>query len=99
MGLGPRDSTLSEESAAAIAAVIAEADAAWSVGARSRAMSLLTALSERAPNSATVWSRLGSFALEAGRADAAHFYLRSALGLAPEDSSAWTNLGIALIRL
>ena len=99
MSLAPRDSTPSAESGAAIAAAIAEADAAWSSGDRARAMSLLMALAERVPTSAAVWSRLGACALEAGQADAAHAYLRNALVHAPDDSPTWTNLGIALARL
>jgi predicted O-linked N-acetylglucosamine transferase (SPINDLY family) len=99
MSPAPRDSTLSAERAATIVATIAEADAAWSAGDRARAISMLTALAERAPTSAPVWSRLGACALEAGQSDAAHAYLRNAVTHAPDDSSAWTNLGVALTRL
>jgi predicted O-linked N-acetylglucosamine transferase (SPINDLY family) len=99
MSLAPSDSTLSPERAATIAAAIAEADAAWSAGDRTRAISMLTALAERAPSSAAVWSRLGACALEAGQTDAAHAYLRNALAHAADDAATWTSLGIALVRL
>src|SRR5215831_16633389 len=99
MTIAPRDSTLSADAVAAIGAAIAEADAAWSAGDRTRAMAMLAALAERVPSSAAVWSRLGARALEAGEADAAHAYLRNALAHAEDDSSTWTNLGVTLTRL
>ena len=46
-----------------------------------------------------VWSRLGGYALQDGRHDAAHAYLRHAVAYAPGDAASWTNLGTALLHL
>ena len=97
----PNTSVLSDDAGeiSAIASAIAQADAAWAAGDRAGAVSTLTALAARAPKAPAVWTRLGGYALESGRPDAALGYLQSAVAHAPGDASAWTNLGIALARL
>ncbi len=89
---------LGEPSHRAVARVLAQAHAAWTAGERARAMAMLTAFAGRAPEAA-VWSRLGSYALEAGDNDAAYAALRNAVAGAPPDVVSWTNLGTALLRL
>lgn len=84
---------------AGIASAIAQAEAAWLAGDRARAVSTLTALAARAPASSAVWTRLGGYALESGRPDAALGYLQNAVAHEPGDAAAWTNLGVALARL
>jgi predicted O-linked N-acetylglucosamine transferase (SPINDLY family) len=92
-------SPVDAEESAAIAAAIAQADAAWAAGDRAAAISTLTTLAARAPTAAAVWSRLGGYALASGRADAALGYLQNAVARAPGDAAAWTNLGTALAHL
>ena len=84
---------------AAIASALAQADAAWVQGDRAGAISKLTTLAARAPTVTAVWFRLGGYALQSGRPDAALGYLQNAVAHAPGDALAWTNLGIALARL
>src|SRR4029453_12823469 len=84
---------------AGIASAIAQAEAAGLAGDRARAVSTLTALAARAPASSAVWTRLGGYALESGRPDAALAYLQNAVAHEPGDAAAWTNLGVALARL
>lgn len=60
---------------------------------------MLAAFVAQVPTAASVWARLGSYALAMGAHEAALAHLRNAIANDPADSGAWTNLGVALLRL
>lgn len=98
MTLPPNESVRFAENAG-IASALAQADAEWAAGDRARALATLTGLAQRMPAEPAIWTRLGRYALESGRPDAAHQYLQKAVTLAPADAALRTNLGISLMRL
>jgi protein O-GlcNAc transferase len=99
MNATPETSAASAPSPDEPGQALADADAAWRQGDRSRAIAALEALANRAPRVASVHARLGAYLLEAGRYEDAGRRLDAAVALAPEDAAAWTNLGVARLRL
>ncbi len=88
-----------ESERAEIARTLAEAGAAWTTGARPRALALLDALGRRFPGVAAIRATLGAFALETGEWRTARTLLQSAADDAPDDAAVWTNLGTACLHL